>query len=268
MQLIRNEAMTYAQKRTNLEIEEISYGALDPEWNIENLQAAFTRIYLPLAGEGMIRYGDQTVHLLPRHIYVVPSGLSFSAYCPNKLEKLYVHLTLTHPDGTDLFYGMDSCIVLPDGAGRIERIAALYHADDVTSILRLKLLLYEILYEALAHTSPRKRQIKPYSDCTKAAISYIDSHLSASLTIADMASALFVSKLVLQKNFKADVGKPLGRYMDDCIMMRAERALLDPSRSIKEISEQLGFCDQFYFSRKFSQAHGISPRRFRQMHLQ
>ena len=34
----------------------------------------------------------------------------------------------------------------------------------------------------------------------------------------------------------------------------------------KDVSERLGFCDQFYFSRKFSEFHGFSPKRFRQMH--
>ena len=86
------------------------------------------------------------------------------------------------------------------------------------------------------------------------------------MSIGEIAAALFVSKLVLQKTFKADVEKPIGQYIDGCLMAHAERDLLDPTLSIKDISDRLGFCDQFYFSRKFSEAHGISPRRFRQLH--
>jgi AraC-like DNA-binding protein len=36
--------------------------------------------------------------------------------------------------------------------------------------------------------------------------------------------------------------------------------------SIAAVLLTFGFCDQFYFSRKFTQSHGISPLRFRQIH--
>jgi AraC-like DNA-binding protein len=80
------------------------------------------------------------------------------------------------------------------------------------------------------------------------------------MTINEISSALFISKLVLQKHFKMDLGKPIGKYIDQCLMARAERELLDRSLSIKDISEHLGFSDQFYFSRKFSVSISIEMR--------
>ena len=266
MQLLRNEEMTYAAKRINMEISEISYGLLDPEWNMENLCASFTRVYFPLEGEGILTFGEKTVRLLPGNIYVVPSGLNFSGFCPQKLNKIYIHLTLTRPDGSDIFAGIDHILILPDQQKRIAEVASLYRGKDIQSILKLKLLLHQILEQALALCPPQNAELQEYAEITKAALSYIDSHLRAGLSITELANALFVSKLVLQKKFKADLGKPIGRYIDDCLLARAERELLDPTLSIKDISDRLGFCDQFYFSRKFSETHGISPRQFRQMH--
>ncbi|HEX7652481.1 MAG TPA: AraC family transcriptional regulator [Verrucomicrobiae bacterium] len=37
--------------------------------------------------------------------------------------------------------------------------------------------------------------------------------------------------------------------------------------SIKAISDQLGFADQFYFSRAFSKLHGHSPSEHRRRYL-
>ena len=267
MELIRNEDILYAARRTNLEISEISYGYLDSEWNMENLRASFTRVYLPLEGEGILTLDKGTVRLLPGNIYVVPSELKFSGFCPHRLNKIYIHLTLTRPDGSDLFAGIDDCIILPDSKSYISEIETLCHEKDIRSILRLKLLLHDILYEALTHRPPVHPKLKDYTPITKAALSYIDDHLSASLTIDEIANALFVSKLVLQKKFKADLDKSIGAYIDSCLMARAERLLLEPSLTVKEISERLGFCDQFYFSRKFSATHGISPRTFRKLHV-
>jgi len=287
MELIRNEELLYVGKRVNLEIDEIRYGLLDSEWNLQNLRASFTRVYFPLDGEGILTFGNETVTIRKGNIYIVPSELNFSGFCPKYLNKIYVHLTLRHPDGSDLLAGIDHCLVLPDSEKRIAEVERLYATPDLRSVLRLKQLLYEILLDALAIAPTRDLSIKSYSETTKAALAYIDEHLHASLTIGEIASALFLSKLALQKKFREaigeiasalflsklalqkkfreELGKPIGKYVDDCLMARAERDLLDPTYSIKEISDRLGFCDQFYFSRKFTETHGMSPRRFRQM---
>ena len=265
MELIRNEELLYVGKRVNLEIEEIRYGLLDREWNLKNLRASFTRVYFPLEGEGILTFGDETVTIRPGNIYIVPSELNFSGFCPKYLNKIYVHLTLRHPNGSDLLSGIDHCLVLPDTEGRITEVDRLCSTPDLRSVLRLKQILYELLLDALALSPNRNLSIQTYSETTKAALAYIDDHLSACLTIDEIATALFVSKLALQKKFREELGKPIGKYIDDCLMARAESALLSPSFSIKEISDSLGFCDQFYFSRKFTQTHGMSPRKFRQM---
>ncbi len=267
MQLIKNEELTYLGKRINLDISEISYGFLDTEWNMQNLCAAFTRVYLPLEGEGILTIGDTAVTIVPGNIYVVPSNLNFSGYCPKMLNKIYIHLTLSRPDGIDVFSGIDRCLILENQWKTVIEISNLYTQHNFQSVLKLKLMLYEILEQALSLHPHAPYPVKNYSNLTKAALAYIDTHLSASLTIGEIASALFVSKLVLQKHFREDLDKPIGKYIDQCLMSRAERDLLDQTLSIKEISDRLGFCDQFYFSRKFSDTHGISPRRFRQLHI-
>ena len=267
MEIIRNEEMTYASKSVRLDVDEVCYGDLDPEWDIEILRAAFTRIYFITEGEGFLTIGDERIFLRPNNIYVVPSGLTFSGFCPESLKKIYVHLTVTGPDGADLLSGLNRCIVLPDCADKIKEAAYLCEQGGVDSVLRFKLLLYEIICNALSVCSLENNSLRKLSPKTEAALEYIDENLSATLPIDAIASALFISKPVLQKSFREDLGKPIGRFIDDALLAKAERQLLDPALSIKEISDGLGFCDQFYFSRKFSQTHGISPRRFRQMHI-
>ena len=170
MQLLRNEEILYATKRINLEISEISYGFLDPEWNMENLCASFTRVYFPLEGEGILRVGEQSLPLVPDNIYVVPSGLNFSGFCPHALNKIYVHLTLTRPDGSDVFTGIDRILILPDGTERIAQMEKLCRGKALHDILKIKLLLHEILDEALTLCSPKKQELREYSELTKEAL--------------------------------------------------------------------------------------------------
>ena len=267
MKLTRNEEMTYAAKSIRLDVDEVCYGDLDPEWDIEILRAAFTRIYFITEGEGILKIGNECIPLLPNNIYLVPSGLTFSGFCPGALKKIYVHLTVTGPDGSDLLSGLDRCVVLPDRGDTVNEALRLCKNVSIDSVLKFKLMLYEIINDALKSHSLNDNRLRKFSMETAAALEYIDGHLSASLTIGEIASALFISRPVLQKSFRKDLGKPIGRFIDDALRAKAERQLLDPSLSVKEISDGLGYCDQFYFSRKFTQTHGISPRRFRQMHI-
>ena len=48
-------------------------------------------------------------------------------------------------------------------------------------------------------------------------------------------------------------------------MARCEELLCDTDLSLSEISERFGFCDQFYFSRRFKAKYGETPRDTRKM---
>ena len=266
MRLVRNEELLFAAKRINLDISEISYGYLDADWNKEEISTAFTRVYIPLLGEGRVRYGAKELSLRPGHIYVIPSGLAFTGECDDRLEKIYIHLTLSHPNGSDILAGIGEPLVLEKVDREIEDICTLYHRMELSSVLRLKNLLFELLLAALEKAPAHAAPLSPYSPTTKAALAYIDERLSARLTIEEISSAIFVSRLVLQRCFRTDLGKPIGKYIDEHLMLLAERALLDSDESVKEISDRLGFCDQFYFSRRFTETHGVSPKRFRLAH--
>ena len=266
MPTIKNHQLLEAASQIRIELFEISHGYLDQSWNYKNLRAAFTRIYFPLDGMGKITYGNKTEPLLPGHIYIVPAGLSFSCEGPQHLEKIYIHLNLTHPGGSDVFNGISECLVLKDEDDVAHRLVALECPCDVGSVLTLKSLLYGILDRAFSLSTFCHSPLREYSPTTQNALAYIDSVLSERLGVEEIAAALFISPSVLQKRFREDVGIPIGQFIDNQLMAKAELMLLNNVLSIKEISEKRGFCDQFYFSRRFSAFHGLPPSQFRKMY--
>jgi AraC-like DNA-binding protein len=52
-------------------------------------------------------------------------------------------------------------------------------------------------------------------------------------------------------------------YLNHLRMQRAVQLLNTTNLSIKAISDQLGFSEQFYFSRAFRKLHGHSPSEHR-----
>ena len=264
MYVKRSGDLIFFESRVNMEISSIAYAELDRSWDLKNMRSSFTRIYIPLEGEGKLNCGKESIGILPDNIYVVPSGTTFSACCEERLNKLFVHLIIKLPDGSDAFSGIGHCIVLRDKSELAKELLELFKRTDLISVIKFKNILYRISEEALEAETDRSKPLKRNSREIRDALKYIDSHMSAALTVDHVAQALFLPESTLQRKFKSETGRSVGAYIDTCLDLQAEKYLLDSSMSIKEISQQMGFCDQFYFSRKFKKTHGISPRAFRQ----
>lgn len=265
MYAVRSCDILGAAKKIELDVSVVNMAILDQTWDSPNMRASFTRVYFPIEGEGSVTVGGETWTIVPGKIYVIPSGIDVSCRCPRMLKKIYAHLNLRNAYGGDLLGGHASVIVLDDTDGITAKMETLCERSDVSAVMELRSILWSLLMRAVDRTPVAVLKIKSLSENTERAVEYIDRNLSAGLTIGAIADGIFVSRQLLQRQFKEDIGKTVGRYIDDRIMEKAERYLLDPSVSIKEISDRLGFCDQFYFSRRFTEIHGVSPLRFRKM---
>jgi AraC-like DNA-binding protein len=67
-----------------------------------------------------------------------------------------------------------------------------------------------------------------------------------------------------RKWFTHAVGISPGRYRSQRLMEAACRMLADTDLNQAWIAQELGFSDEYHFSRRFSQMMGQSPRQFRQ----
>ncbi|WP_052089986.1 helix-turn-helix domain-containing protein [Porphyromonas canoris] len=72
-----------------------------------------------------------------------------------------------------------------------------------------------------------------------------------------------VSPEVLSRKSKQAFGKTPSQLIQDRVIIAAKRLLHLTDKSIKEIALMLNFQDEFYFSRYFKKATGLSPKHFR-----
>lgn len=66
-----------------------------------------------------------------------------------------------------------------------------------------------------------------------------------------------------RKRFTRLAGQPPARYRAGRLIDRACAMMGETRLTDQQIAERLGFCDEFYFSRKFKDSTGQSPRAFR-----
>lgn len=249
-------------KDVNLNISTIQHAYLDKRWKYDNVCSSFSRLYFPISGEGIVKYGGKTIKLTPGNVYIIPSRLKFSYDCESTLEKIFIHFLLKKPDGYDLLSNIDKCLIITDKS-YTEKLIELLKNDNYDSILRVRLLIYSVICKSLDLNSVTLTTSDNYPDVIKQAITYINKNLHASLSIDQICKHIYCSRSKLQNLFKQSLNIPLGQYIDDRILVECEKSLINSNLSIKEISDKLGFCDQFYLSRKFKNKYGVSPITYR-----
>ena len=94
-------------------------------------------------------------------------------------------------------------------------------------------------------------------------LAYLNQEADAHVSLDDLAVLAGCSKDLLSRKFSRDFGIPLKRYMQKTLVARAEKLLRNPSMKIREIAFQLGFSDEYYFSRFFKKCTGMTPSEFR-----
>jgi len=263
---MRNSTFDNAVNSLRLRILYSGYCQCDSKWKTDNLATAFCRLYIPESGEGVLRFGEEVMQMLPGYAYLLPPELPISYSCPDRMQKLFFHLSFLSPDHYDLFFGHNQILRISLPKERLDAYIALYHSQSYYSCLKLKQQLYGLLLDMYQQIPVSSQQIPSYSLYVRETIDYIHRNLSAQLTVGEMAKRLYISHTTLNKYFRAELGITVSRYIDDQLLMRAKAMLCHTDDSIGFISSSLGFSDPFYFSNRFKALSGFTPRLYRRIH--
>lgn len=262
MYVDQNEALLQYGGDYSMELLATGNAWCDSSWKAAGVVSPYSRLYYHIDGAGTLQTQDGTVTLKKGHIYLVPAGLPFSYSCKEYMRQLYAHVCLYSGNGTDALWGIGRVLEVDVGEGYIQQILEQYRKEDPLSCLYLRCVfqkdLLRLLYEHGSELNTRA-----YSKEIKMALSYIQEHLSAALTVRALAEALYMSPDTLAHKFRAEMGVPLGRYMDSLLMHRAEELLINTDMPLSSISMDLGFSDQFYFSRRFKEHFSVPPLKYR-----
>lgn len=236
---------------------------LTPHWSDQDAYLGQTRLYFIESGRGWLKIEDTILDLEPGFVYLIPSRLHFGYGCSG-MKKLYFHIRISSVEQRDLLSNIKNVLKLPYKPEMLQELLGCYRNTDIYSILRLKMLLQQVICSfAEAYELPQL-SIKHYSETVKQAISYIQSAPTLKHTAKSIAAHLFISESKLRNAFKQELDTTVGDYIDLCVFRQA-KLLLQSQMSMEQISQQLGFCDQFYFSRRFKQRYGITPSQYRKL---
>ena len=100
-------------------------------------------------------------------------------------------------------------------------------------------------------------------DTITKAFSYIGRHYTETVSVAALAKDAGYSVVHFINRFRQRYGVTPAAQITRFRMMRAEELLKNTGLSVRQISLDVGYGDEFYFSRVFRRYYGVSPRQFR-----
>lgn len=147
----------------------------------------------------------------------------------------------------------------------IERFLAVVQppptASVETPLVRL-CHLQQLLAEALQIQELDRHTSETSLWCQKVCAQLTSGSLT-SPSLQEIAASMRMSYTLFRQRFLRLTGTTPGQYRNTAIIRRACERLLETDEPLYQIAAELGFTDQFHFSRRFRQALGLSPREFR-----
>lgn len=96
---------------------------------------------------------------------------------------------------------------------------------------------------------------------------FIEMYGLRHLRLRDISQELFISEGYLNSIFKSVTGFTIMQYIEHRRIEKAKYLLVSTRESINDISKQLGYYDQYHFSKSFKKAAKFTPTQYRKASL-
>jgi AraC family transcriptional regulator of arabinose operon len=159
------------------------------------------------------------------------------------------------------FFGVQPCPLREASrcAALMDRIIEFIHSSGPLSSLRAANLVELLLLDLAGwrHVQPRT---EPWLDTLMSLLENLDYSRP---DYSALARKLGMALSTLRRRFRKRVGVSLHRYTLEIRLAKARRLVGSTDVPFKDIAEQLGYDNPFYFSRQFHQFQGVSPGAYR-----
>lgn len=233
--------------------------------------AQFILIYC-VDGQGEIRIGESVHPILADHYFIIPAGMSH-AYHSDEVNPWSIYWIHFSGVKAGLFARM-ACQSIGIERGTTSRISDRFdlfseifrNLDRGFSIENLEYinLCLSYLLSSFTHAS-QFRVVKQAgeNDPVAQSINFMLENISRKLKLRDIASETRLSASYFSAIFQIRTGHSPIEYFIQLKIQRACRLLDTSGWLIADVSREIGFDDQFYFSRVFRKVMGMSPIEYR-----
>lgn len=274
----------------NFLILNVGHAFHDSDWNFENINSPFTRIYYVTEGEGIVSIGGKDYRMSPGKMYMIPAFTEHTDFCDGVFNHFYIHIYEdvttgesiieshefpVETEGSDFEKEMFEMLCRQNSTLALKCPDPKTYDNDNSLIEQVRFNRSRPLHERMESMGAvmhflslfiKNATLKHMADDhrIKHALKYINNGMSHPLTVDETARVACMSTNHFIRLFKKEIGMTPAQFIIYKKMMRAKMALASESVSVSEIAYSLGYDDASYFTRLFKRHIGKSPQQFRQ----
>lgn len=221
-------------------------------------------------GEGILQLDGRERTIRGGRVYICPSGRTFGIdRVFATMEVTLIRFELYQPGEDGLLsrvaparndaHGWQEEKLLSEEIARLsDRLLAQWSTGAELERFRcaadLQTMLYLLLKQGQDAIAPDYGQ-----DPLAAAKAYIDGHYEENISADQLADIAGLSPKYFMDAFKKRYGQTTADYIAGLRMSKAKRLMTASSMLLRDIAHEVGYQDEFYFSRKFKRYFGVSP---------
>lgn len=146
------------------------------------------------------------------------------------------------------------------GHNNADIFSRIWKIQNITELINTSSILIESGYDYLFSLQNKKENLIP--QITK----YLNECYAQPLTLSSVANKFYINPSYLSRKFKLEEGANFKDYLNQIRLAKAQSLLVTTDFKIRTIAKIVGYEDEYYFSKKFMNTFGQSPRSYRRKH--
>ncbi|MFJ2044871.1 AraC family transcriptional regulator [Paenibacillus taichungensis] len=262
---------TYPLDRLTIKLRDMEKMKSTSDWKIPQQHTSSYVLVMVTGGEALLTLDRGSIHIHAQGVYscVPESTFGLTSFGDEGAEvtimrfDLYQELhddpdTLHVVKDTPMFRSGKELAVSPTVqlSFMCEEIHNLWHSGRAMGQFQAHVQFLQLLASLTEASPPLKEDSQMMIQRTK---DYIDEHSNENLTVEYLAGMAGLSPKYYVDLFKRRYGMSTTDYISSLRINRAKQLMAGTEMRLRDIAHQVGYQDEFYFSRKFKKAMGISP---------
>ena len=226
----------------------------------------YFRLYLPVKGAFRLNYMQESVVVEPGSFHVVPAQTPFTYETITPSSHFWLHVLSRQLRTLPAFQSHQKLPekAFPDLQTTFRRLfRGIRAARTVSDDIRVRNMIFELITPFLESALQGLPQDAPEKGCFANIMEYIDQNLGSEISVANLCAMTQLSRADFSSLFHRSCGLPPKQYISLRRISRAKYLLWRTKLSVKEIAEQCGYENKYFFYRIFKKYTGVTPRQYR-----
>jgi len=225
-----------------------------------------------VAGTGTVTIEEKTVKLNPNHYIILPRNTAhrYATSQTNPWTIYWIHFVGENADILFNRYkenGEEPAFSTYDERRfrEFELILKILENSfeprdlEITNLMLQNFLSYLVYAKEI---NPSLMEDDKISD----SIAFMKKNIASNYSLQDLATQQCLSVTHYSRLFRAKTGRSPNKYFSELKIQKSCQYLYFSDLNIKEICAEIGFLDQYYFSRLFKKVMGIAPAIYKNQH--